>query len=140
MKKMILLALLSTSTVFAQELSSYQEAVDANMAGKKITYVVDWDKCKTNYPDITPNFISRYTPNHINIDKSGFIVSHGFAYTHSIRLAPELGPVNQAYIYLVNKNNELHITDRFLDPITWAEKVPAAEVVCQLGTGFKVFA
>jgi hypothetical protein len=139
MKKLALFSLLLINTCYADQLTSYQHAVDALSNGKHLTYFVDWDLCKLNVP-IKPNFLSSFSPDGINIDKSGFIQSKGVRYSHEIKLLPQLGPTNQAYVYTFTKDNELHVINRFLDPITFAEKMKPLEATCKLGEGFKVFA
>lgn len=139
MKKIALLSLFLINTSYAVELTSYQDAVDALNNGKRITYVVDWDRCKISIPDVKPNFSSNYSPSAFNIAKNGVIQSRDMTYSHDIKGLPQLGPVNQAYDYRFTKNNELHVINRFLDPVTYAEKMPPVEVTCQLGEGFKVY-
>lgn len=139
MKKNLLLALLLTNICWAGQLTSYEDTVDALNRGKRIKFVVDWDLCKINVPDVKPNFSSSYSPESVNIDKSGFLQSTGMRYTHEITKIPQLGPVNQAYVYTFSKNNELHVINRFLDPVTYAEKMVPVEATCQLGKGFKIF-
>lgn len=139
-KKMVLLSFLAINTCSATQLMSYQETVDALNDGKSIKFVVDWDLCKINVPDVKPNFSSSYSPDNVNIDKNGFIQSWGMRYTHKIGALPQVGSVYQAYVYTFTKNNELHAVDYFLDPVTYKEKMPRLEATCQLGTGFKVFA
>jgi hypothetical protein len=140
MKKTLLLLPFLLNTAYATQLFNYQDTIDAVQNGKKITYVVDWDKCKLNVPDVTPNLATSYSPDHVIIDKSGFMGSRGMKYSHIVSQAPKLGPVNQAFVYKFTKDNELHVTNRFLDPVTFNEKMPAIEAVCQLNDGFKVFA
>jgi hypothetical protein len=140
MKKIIISVMFLFNTCcYAEPLINYLKTVDALNNGKHITFVINWEFCKTNIPDIKPNFSSSYTPENVNIDKSGFIQSSGVKYAHEIKIAPMLGPVNHAYVYTFNKFEELHVINRFLDPITYAEKMPAFEATCQLGNGFKVF-
>ncbi|TAL59034.1 MAG: hypothetical protein EPN84_11975 [Legionella sp.] len=139
MIKYVLFALLLAANGFAGQLSSYDQAVDALKEGKRIKYLIDWDLCYSNFPDVKPNFLSSYRPDNINIDKSGFLQSSGVRYTHEIKMIPGLGPVNQAYVYTFSKNNELHVINRFIDPVTFEEKMTAIEVTCELGKGFKVF-
>lgn len=140
MKKIALFSLLFINTCYADQLTSYQDTVDALNNGKHITYFVDWDLCKSNIPIAKPNFLSSYSPESINIDKSGFIQSTGVRYSHEIKLIPHLGPVNQAFVYTFTKDNELHVINRFLDPVTFAEKMKPIEATCKLGEGFKIFA
>ena len=65
MKKTLLLLPFLANLCHATQLLNYQDTVDAVQNGKKITYVVDWDKCQLNIPDLTPNFASSYTPDHV---------------------------------------------------------------------------
>lgn len=139
MKKKVLFVLLATNICWAGQLTSYDDTVDALNSGKRIKFVVDWDLCKSNIPDVKPNFSSSYSPEIVNIDKSGFLQSTGVRYTHEVKMIPQLGSVNQAYVYTFSKNNELHVINRFLDPVTYTEKMMPVEVTCQLGNGFKVF-
>lgn len=139
MIKHLLLALLLTTNCFAGQLSSYEEAVEALKEGKRIKYLIDWDLCQSNFPDVKPNFLSSYRPDNINIDKKGFLLSSGVTYTHEMKMMPGFGPVNQAFVYTFSNNNELHVINRFIDPVTFVEKMMAIEVTCQLGKGFKVF-
>ena len=119
---------------------NYLQTIDALNKGKHITFVIDWDFCKTNMPEMMPSFSTSYQPENVNMNKSGFIQSSGVKYAHEIKIVPNnLGPVNQAYVYTFTKYEELHVINRFLDPITYAEKIPAFEATCQLGNGFKVF-
>lgn len=140
MKKALLISLLLTNSVFAAELTSYQEAVDALNQGKHLTYVMDWDLCTISVEDVTPHLASSFSPTTANIYKDKYIQARGVSYSHEIKALPLLGPVNQAYEYFFTKNNTLRVINRFLDPVTYKEKMPAIEASCQLGTGFKVFA
>lgn len=139
MKKIALFSLFLINTCCAGQLMNYQDTVDALNNGKQIKFVIDWDRCKINIPNIQPNFSSSYSPENININKNGYLQSQGMTYTHEIAMIPHLGPVNQAYVYTFTKNNELHVINRFLDPVTYIEKAAAIEATCQLGEGFKVF-
>ncbi|KTD03187.1 VirK protein [Legionella geestiana] len=140
MKKPLLLMLFLAGASHAEQLFDYQQAVAAVKSGKKITYVVDWNKCTLNLPNITPDIISSYSPDHVIMDKQGFMGSRGTKYTHEISKAPELGPVHQSFVYTFTKEGELQVVNRFLDPITYAEKMPAIRAVCRLHDGFEVFA
>jgi|GEM_PF-4130091 len=140
MKKTVLLSLLLVNTVYAAELTSYQEAVDAVNNGKHLTYVMDWDRCQTNVPDVKPNLSSSYSPASVNIYKDSYIGARGVSYSHEVKVLPQLGSVNQAYEYRFDKNNVLHVINHFLDPVTYKAKMPAMEATCQLGDGFKVYA
>lgn len=140
MKKTMLLLPFLVNASFAAQLFNYQDTVDAVLNGKKLTYVVDWDKCKLNVPDVVPNLATSYSPDHTIIDKSGFMGSRGMKYSHEVTLVPNLGPIHQAFVYKFTKDNELQVVNRFLDPVTFAEKMPAVRAVCQLNDGFKVFA
>lgn len=72
-RKIVLLSFLAINTCSAAQLTSYQETVDALNDGKSIKFVIDWDLCKINVPDVKPNFSSSYSPDNVNIDKNGFI-------------------------------------------------------------------
>ena len=142
-KRLAILSLLALNTCYAKELTSYQEAVDALANGQPIRYFLDWDACKVTNPNGTgnvANFSSFYQPENVNVHKEGYLVSQGTAYTHLIRKFPELGATNQYYVYVFTKTGTLHVMNRFLDPVTFAEKAKPIEADCQLGVGFKVFA
>lgn len=138
-KKVMILSLLALNTCYAGSLTSYQDTVNSLNNGKSIKFVIDWDQCKINIPNVKPNFSSSYSPDNVNISKQGYIQASGVSYAHEIGMIPNLVSVNQAFVYTFAKNNELHVTNRFLDPVTYAEKFPAIEATCQLGVGFKVF-
>jgi hypothetical protein len=139
MKKLALFSLIFINTCYADQLTSYQDTVNALNNGKRITFVVDWDLCKTSVPDVKPNFSSSYSPDVVTLDKSGFLQSSGVRYTFKLAKLPQLGQVNQAYVYNFTNENELHVINRFIDPVTYTEKMPAVEATCKLGEGFKVF-
>lgn len=139
MNKSALLALLFLNGAQAGQLTSYADIVDAVHNGQGIRYVVDWDLCKTSVPDIAPEFSSSYTPDHVVISKKGALASRGMTYTHEVRQLPGLGPVNQSYVFMLTSDNTLKIINRFLDPVTYVEKIPAWEATCVLGEGLKVF-
>lgn len=133
----LLLLVLSTN-LSAKELLNFEEAVAAVKAGQRITFVVDWGKCQSNYPEVSLNMSSSWTPEGIVIHKDDFLIARGFTYTHEVSIA-DVGPVYQAFSYVLKKSQELQITNRFLEPGSFAEKVPAAQLTCRFGTGFRVF-
>lgn len=139
MKQAFVLSLFIMANAQAAQLDSYQQIVDAVHSGQSIRYVVDWDLCTVSMPDVTPGFSSSYTPDHVVISKQGVLSSRGVTYTHRLHLAPELGPVNQAYVYSLNDKGVLNVINYFLDPITYAEKMKAIEASCILGQAVKVF-
>lgn len=139
-KIVILLSWMCINTTYAVELLSYQQTENALNDGKRITYVIHWDDCQLNIPNIKPNFSSHYSPSNVNFSKSGIIQSRGMVYSHQIESLPQLGSVNQAFDYQFDKSGELHVVNRFLDPVTYSEKMMPLEITCQLGKGFKVFA
>ncbi|RUR19198.1 hypothetical protein ELY21_04735 [Legionella sp. km535] len=139
MKKSIAFCMFVALNVQAAPLASYEQIVEAVHNGLGIRYVVDWDLCKTSVPEIPPEFSSSYTPDNVIISKKGMLASRGMTYTHEIRQAPGLGPVNQAYVYMLDNNNVLKVINRFLDPVTNIEKMKAVEATCVLGEGVKVF-
>lgn len=140
MKKFALVSLLLFSNAHAIQLNDYAEVVDAVHNGMSIKYVVDWDLCKISIPDVKPDFSSSYSPDNVIISKKGILASRGMTYSHEISQAPFLGPVNQSYVYMLTSANELKVVNRFLDPVTYAEKMPAVHAKCQLGEAVKIFA
>lgn len=140
MKKIALLSLILINSAQAVQLTNYSEIVDAVHDGKGIKYVVDWDLCKISIPDIKPEFTSSWHPDHVIISKKGALQSRGVTYSHTISQAPQIGPVNQSYVYTLTSNNELKVINRFLDPVTNAEKFPPVEATCQLGESVRIFA
>ncbi|CAM2903452.1 hypothetical protein [Legionella worsleiensis] len=140
MKKLLLSSLFAFfSTAQAEQLKNYDSIVAAVHNGLGIRYVVDWDLCKTSVPEIPAEFSSSYTPDNVIISKKGVLASRGMAYTHEIHQMPGLGPVNQAYVYMLHSNDVLKVINRFLDPVTNTEKMKAVEATCILGEGAKVF-
>lgn len=139
MKKSAMLALFLLNSAHAAQLTSYADIVDAVNNGQGIRYVVDWDLCKISVPDVSPDCSVSYTPDHVVISKKGALASRGMIYSHYIRQLPDLGPVNLSYVYTLTNNNELKIIDRFLDPVTFVEKIPPVEATCLLGKAVKVF-
>lgn len=141
-KKMALLSLslFITNIAVAAQLSSYQDVVDAINDGKTVKVVADWDACQVNVPDVKPNFISSYTFENPNIEKAGFVQSWGTRFTYEIKSIPQLGSVKQSYVYTINQDGSLAVINRFLDPVTYAEKMPPVKAICQLNVGYKVFA
>jgi len=139
LKKIALFFLIFIPSAFAKQIMSYQEAVDALNEGRQLRYVIDWDLCEINIPG-KPNFSSSYSPENVNITKSGIIQSRGLIFSHTISAFPNLRNVKQAYEYNFTKDNELIAVDYFLDAVTYEEKMYALKATCQLGTGFKVFA
>src|SRR5690349_7646407 len=119
MKKIIFFFLLLINNCHADQLTSYQDTVNALKNGKHITYFIDWDLCKLNVPYVKPNFLSSYSPESVNIDKNGFLQSTGMRYSHEIKMIPQLGPVTQAFVYTFTQDNELRVINRFLDPVTY---------------------
>lgn len=140
MKKLVLASLLFIGNAHAIQLTDYADVVDAVHNGMSIKYVVDWDLCKTSVPDIKPDFSSSYSPDNVIISKKGMLASRGMTYSHEISQAPQLGPVNQSFVYMLTANNELKVINRFLDPVTYAEKMPAVQASCRLGEAVKIFA
>lgn len=140
MKRIALLSLILINTCHAVNLSGYQDTIDALNNGKRITFVVDWDRCKISVADVKPNLSSSYSPESVNIYKDQFLQARGVTYAHQVKSIPQLGPVNQAYVYQFTKNNELHVINHFIDPVTYVEKMAPVEATCQLGEGFKVYA
>ncbi|KTD52982.1 hypothetical protein [Legionella quateirensis] len=139
MKKLIAFCMFIMVNAQAAQLANYDQIVEAVHNGFGIRYVVDWDLCTTSLPEVPPEFSSSYTPDNVIISKKGMLASRGMTYTHEIRQAPWLGPVNQAYVYMLDNNNVLRVINRFLDPVTNIEKMKAVEATCVLGEGVKVF-
>jgi hypothetical protein len=132
-------ALSVSSFLQANELMSYEQAENAIKAGHRITYVVDWEKCESNYPEVKLDNIASWTPSGIVVKKGVAISARGMTYSHVITSEPSLGPVNQAYDYIFYKDKGLEIINRFLDPKTYAEVIPAAKLNCKFGEAFRVF-
>ena len=138
LKKVALLSLFVVNVSVAAQLSSYQEVVDAINDGKSIKVVADWDACVVSEPNVKPNFISSYTFENPNIDKSGFIESWGTRFTYEVKRVP-VGSVKQFYVYTINQDGSMKVVDRFLDPVTYKQKLELS-AICQLNVGYKVFA
>ena len=142
-KRIAFVSLLAINTCYADQLTNYKDAIDALNNGKRLTFVVDWDTCKITNPngtDTKANFSSSYTSDAYLISKLGFVYVRGVTVGHPIAAMPQLGIVTQSFAYTLKGDGSLHAINRFLDPVTYAEKIKPIEADCQLGDGFKLFA
>lgn len=132
------------ANVQAQELRSFDDIVLAVKKGNRITIVADWDKCDITNRDVKLNLISSFTPKGVVFEKNQkFVFARGMEYTHKIHSIPgleQLGPVYQAYEGVISEDKGLNVINRFVDPVSYVEKIPAVKLHCQFGGAFRVFA
>lgn len=138
-KKIAFLSLILINTCSAFQLKNYQETVEAINHGKSVEFILDWDQCKLNVPNLKTGVTTTVSPDHINVFKNGSLEFWDNRYIHSLKIMPQLGPTYHAHTFTFSENNELHVVDNLLDPVTYKEKAPAIEATCQIGVGFKVF-
>lgn len=142
LKKSLSLALatiISSSAYANHRVLSYKEAEEAILTGKKILFVVDWEKCKSNYQDMAVNFKSNWSPEGIVIHQGDYFGARGEFYSHRLRGKPELGSMFQSFEYIVYNDERLEVVNWFLDPLTRTEKLPAAELECKLNESFYIY-
>lgn len=145
MKKYVLIFTLTAAlnTGFTAKLNGYQDALTSIKNGKLLTFVVHSPDCdnkseKRDSASVGVLISGIWQPAGI-LAVGDIIRARGITYSDNLISAPKLGPVKQAYTYDLDKNNQLTIVNKFLDPVTYKEKSPAITLVCQLGTGFEVY-
>ena len=138
-KKILLLSslLLINTSSSAKQLNNYDEVQQSVKNGERVTFVVETAMCSVNM-DI-PAFLFSWTPDGFAMTEKVGLRARGMTYTPENSAFPQTGPVYQSYTYTLNKSGNLHFSNRFLDPVTFAEKAKSIEVDCQLGNGARIY-
>ena len=142
LKRCLLLTLattISSGTYASDRVWSFSDAQNAVLEGQKITFVVDWEKCKSNYQDMAVNFKSSWSAEGIVVNEGNYFGARGEFYTHRLRGKPELGSMFQWFEYIVSSDGHLKVTNWFLDPLTRKEKLAAAELDCKMNESFRIY-
>lgn len=133
-------AMLLMNVSYAGKLSGYKETVDALSKGKKITLVVNFDKCQiinNHSGKLTGLSIIRLP--EVVVVRNDTISARVVIPTGDVAEFPELGNVYQTSSCEFDKNNQLHGVLHVLDPVTYQDKIPPTDILCQIGTGFNVY-
>ncbi len=124
----------------AAKVNGYPEAVDLLSKGKRITIVVDFDKC-----DITNNHGGKLTGlsilklPEIVLIRNGQISGREVIPTGDVPEFPELGNIYQTSSFTFDSQNQFHAVIHVQDPITYADKLAPTDINCRLGKGFTVY-
>lgn len=142
MKKFLLLPLLLTATsVFANVLHNYDDIHAAVLDGKSIRIVTDFDKCTPHYraSKQRPGFgMGIFTPNEIIVGGDGSIAASFLHFTLNDPRAPSK-PVYQFVRYTMTSDNNVNLSTKTLDAVTYAPITNSISFDCKIDSGAKVY-
>lgn len=142
MKKFLLLPLLLTTTsVFANVLHSYDDIHTAVLDGKSIRIALDFDKCTPHYraSKLRPSFgIGIFTPNEIIIEGDGSIDASLLHFTLNDPHAPSK-PIYQFARYTITSNNNVNLSTKALDAVTYTPISDGFSFDCKIDLGAKIY-
>lgn len=141
MKKLLILSLLLSSTnIFAAELSNYEEIKSAVVNGKTIRIAINFDQCTTiSKATNHVNFgLGIFSPNEIIIDREDHIDASLLHFTMNDPHLPGKS-IYQYARYTITQDNIIKLETKALDAATFTPLTDGFTFNCKIATAAKVY-